>query len=103
MPTPSSLANAAHKDAIDHANRVIGDKRICGIRDGKKARFFIADELRGEPVVTEVSGHIARVTDTRRNNDGWVCPRNICGDPCNHLLEIYDELMGREHRPNLVP
>lgn len=94
---------AVTQDMIDHANRIIGDKRICGIRSGKKARFFIADEYQGEAVVTEVSNIIARITNTRRNDDGWVCPRNICGSPCDHLLDLYNEKMGRERRPNFTP
>ncbi len=84
------------------ANRIIGDKRLCSIRDNNKVRFFIADELHGEPIVTEVSGQVARVLNKSRDRWGWIIRVNSGGSPDQHLAEMYDQVMDRTPTRHLV-
>lgn len=78
------------------AARIIGDKRLCSLRQGNKVRFFVADDLRGESVVTEVTHQVARVLNKTRDKWGWIIRINSGYGPEQFLAEAYDEAMGRE-------
>ena len=83
------------------ATAFIGNKRLCGLRNGKKVKFFVADELRGEMVVTDVSCQVARVLDRKIDDNGWINPGNPGYCPIQYLAECYYQAMELEDKPFL--
>lgn len=80
--------------ASDNARAVcvhmIGDNRLCMVK------VFVAEEYKGENIVTDVTGPVARLIGRKRNDGGWIVGINAGYDPRLYISELYDELMKRE-------